>query len=69
MPERWTGVIVQKMHNHCITSKELAKEVGCSYQWLSKVLNSRVEPPGTKERVKEALDRLIERKGGTDEGS
>ncbi len=69
MPEAWTGVVVKKMHLNNISMKELAEETGCSYTWMSQVLNSHVNPPGTRQRVMGALNRLIERKGGTDEGS
>jgi DNA transposition AAA+ family ATPase len=50
------------MHLSGITAKHLAAEVGWNPKYLSQVLNSRVNPKGAEEKLKAALNRIIERK-------
>jgi len=64
MPAQWTGVIVGEMHNNGITGKQLAAELGWHEKYLSQVLNSADPPNRAEEKVRAALDRIIERKCG-----
>ena len=62
MPAQWTGRIVGEIHNHELTAKELAKEIGWNEKYLSQVLNSENPPKGAEAKVTDALNRIIERK-------
>ena len=66
MPERWTGEVMMELHLHRITCKELADEMGIYAKYLSAILNGKKNPKGAEERVKTALQRIIERKEGYD---
>lgn len=61
MIAQWTGDVIGKMHTYGITAKQLAAEIGWNEKYLSQVLNCRVNPKGAEEKVRAALDRLIER--------
>ena len=65
MPAQWTATIIGQMHLNCITSKQLAEELGWNSKYLSQVLNSRVNPKGAEEKLTAALNRIIERKTDT----
>lgn len=61
MIAQWTGDVIGKMHTYGITAKQLAAEIGWNVKYLSQVLNCRVCPKGAEEKVKGALDRIIQR--------
>ena len=65
MPAQWTAAIIGQLHLNGITAKELAAEAGLHPKYLSRVLNSLVEPKGTKEKITAALDRIIQRRSQT----
>lgn len=62
MPAQWTAEIISKMHLNSVTAKELATEAGWNPKYLSRVLNSRVDPKNAEEKLSAALNRIIERK-------
>lgn len=62
MPAQWTGRIVGEIHNHKLTAKELAKEVGWNDKYLSQILNSENPPKAAEQKLTDALNRIIERK-------
>lgn len=59
MPAQWTGELVGQMHNHRISKKRLAEELGMTPEYVSMVLNGHRDPVGTEERFRAALDALI----------
>lgn len=62
MPEEWTGRLVGKMHNERITYEELANELGVTRSYVSMILNGKRSPGGIRQRMEEAVDRLVERR-------
>lgn len=62
MPAQWTATIISQLHLNGITAKELAIEVDWNPKYLSKVLNSRVNPKGAEEKLTAALQRIIDRR-------
>lgn len=59
MLEKWTGELVGAMHMAGVTKKQLAESVGWNDKYLSVVLNGHKNPKGAKEKLFEALNRLI----------
>lgn len=62
LPKKWTGDLVGLMHTNGVSFSELAAEMGVTNRYVSAILNSHKEPAGIENRVREALDRIIERK-------
>ena len=62
MPEKWTGDVVKKMHLQGITQDDIAEEMGVTKSYVCAILNGRRKPPDAKARIKDALDRIIERR-------
>lgn len=63
MPKEWTGDLVGLMHVHGISFTELAEEMGVTNRYVSAILNSHKEPPGIENRLRIAINRILERKG------
>lgn len=59
MPKEWTGELVGLMHNHKISCKELADELGVTNRYVSMVLNGHREPASAETRFKSALQNLL----------
>lgn len=59
MPEKWCADLVADMHMHKVAKKELAKELGCTPEYVSMVINGHRNPPGACDRFKAALSRII----------
>lgn len=64
MPEKWTGRLVGKMHNECVTYDELGAEMGVGKQYVSMILNSRRKPEGIQKRMEDAFERVLEKRKG-----
>lgn len=64
MPEKWTGRLIGKMHNHNVTYEELATELGVTKPYVGMILNGQRKPKGARERMEAAVDAIIERKKG-----
>ena len=63
MPEKWTGRLVGRMHNEQVTYDELAKELGVTKAYISMILHGTRKPEGIRERMENALNRIVERRG------
>ena len=63
MLEKWTGDLVGAMHMAGVTKKQLAESVGWNDKYLSVVLNGHKNPKGAKEKLFDALNRLIAERG------
>lgn len=64
MPEKWTGRVVGQMHNERITHGALAKEMGVSQSYLSMILNGTRTPAGARERIRDAMASILEKRKG-----
>ena len=62
MPEKWTGDIVKKMHLYGVTQDDIADELGVTKSYVCAILHSRRKPPDIENKVRSALERIIERK-------
>ena len=61
-PEKWTGNLLGRMHNEKITNRDLAKELGVSSAYISQILNGNRKPDGIKQRMDNAVSRIIEKR-------
>lgn len=59
MPDKWTGVLIGKMHNHDVTQQNLADELGISKGYVSQILTGYRNTPGAKEKFNDAYNRII----------
>lgn len=64
MPEKWTGNLIGRMHNECITYDDIAKELGVTKAYVSMILNSKRTPTDAKERLEEAFQAVKEKRRG-----
>ena len=62
MRAQWTGRLFGEMHIACVTSKQLAAEVGWHEKYLSAVLNGHREPKNAEATLEAALARLIKKR-------
>lgn len=62
MPEKWTGVLIGKMHNAHVSYDDLAAELGLTKGYLSLILNGKRNPPGARKRLEGAVKAVIERR-------
>lgn len=63
MPEQWTGDVVAKMHLNRIKTSELAERMGITRAYLKMILNGTKKPVDARERVEDALAKMIEERG------
>jgi len=59
MPAQWTGLLIGRMHNAGITSKQLAAKLGKNPKYVSQVLNGHYSPKKAEAEFNAALDDLI----------
>lgn len=64
MPEKWTGRLVGKMHNECVTLEELGTELGVTKAYVSMILNSRRKPDGIQKRMEDAFESIVSKRKG-----
>lgn len=64
MPEKWTGRLVGKMHNECVTMEELGAEMGVGKAYVSMILNSRRKPVGIQQRMEAAFESVVSKRKG-----
>jgi len=64
MPEKWTGRLVGKMHNECVTYDEVAAELGVTKAYVCMILNSRRKPEGIQKRMEDAFESVISKRKG-----
>ena len=67
MPEKWTGNLIGKMHNNCITYDDLAKEMGVTKAYISMILNGARKPEGIRMKMESAVQTIIQQKKSVDE--
>lgn len=63
--EKWIGDCIGKMHIHRISQEQLARELGIRRDYLCKILNGKEKPNGARERIVQAIDRLLKEDGKT----
>ena len=59
MPAQWTGKLVGEIHNAGLTIKQVAEEAGMNPKYISTVLNGNDEAPKAEQKLRAALERLI----------
>ena len=65
MPEKWTGRLIGRMHNECITYDEVAAELGVTKAYICMILNGHRKPEGIRKRMEDAVETVIgKRKDG-----
>lgn len=62
MPEKWTGRLIGKMHNECITYDDLAKELGITKEYVGMILNGKRKPEGIREKMEKAFEAVREKR-------
>ena len=62
MPEKWTGVLIGKMHNARVSYDDLAAELGLTKGYLAMILNGARKPPNAKALLNAAFDAVVERR-------
>jgi transcriptional regulator with XRE-family HTH domain len=58
LPKKWTGTLVGFMHEHGITQRQLAEELGVSEKYVSMVLNGHRDPAVAEQRFTDAAKRI-----------
>lgn len=69
MHEKWTGVLIGKMHNERITYLDLAKEMSVTKSYISMILNGTRKPKGIRKRMEDAFASIVEKRKSDNEGS
>ena len=62
MPEKWTGMLVERMHMNGITRIQLADKLNYTPEYVSMVLNGKRNPQNAEQVFRSALDKLIAEK-------
>ena len=62
MPEKWTGVLVGKMHNNRITQQDIADELGTTKAYVSMILSGSKTPKNARQRLEEAYQAALLKK-------
>lgn len=60
MPAQWTGELIGEMHIRSISAKQLAESVGWNPKYLSAVLNGHYKPKDAEQKLRAALNRLLQ---------
>lgn len=60
--DKWTGLLIGRMHNEEVTYAELGAEMGISEAYVSMILNGKRKPNGMQSRMESAFDAIIERR-------
>ena len=60
--QAWTGEIVGLLHVNNITQIELSEEMGVTHNYISMLLNGKMEATGSEQRMREAINRIISRR-------
>ena len=61
---KWTGQLIGKMHNSSVSNIELSKELNCTAEYVSMVLNGKKKPANARERFNRAFNAILERRKG-----
>lgn len=62
MREKWTGVLIGRMHNENVTFDDLANELGVSKGYISMILNGHRRPPEAKAKLQAAFDSILQKR-------
>lgn len=62
MPEKWTGVLVGKMHNERVTLDDIAAEIGCTKAYVSMILSGTRKPSGAREKLEAAFKAVVNKR-------
>ena len=65
-PQKWTGVLVGRMHNARITLKDIAEELGTTEAYISMILNGSRMPKNAKNRLEDAYKAAYQKKYGAE---
>lgn len=65
MPAQWTGQLIGEIHNAGFKIKDVADEAGLNPKYVSQILHGHYESSKAEIRLREALERLKERKVST----
>ena len=60
MLAHWIGEIVGLMHKYRISNKQIAAHLGVTPEYISMVLNGHREPDGIEDRLRNAIDEIVE---------
>lgn len=60
--QKWTGVLIGKMHNNDVTYDDLAQELGVTKSYISMILNGSRTPPDARQRLQEAYASVLEKR-------
>ena len=55
----WQAEIKGLMFAHSIKSKDVAKQLDCSEEWISKLFNGKATSRDAEERIRAAVDDII----------
>ena len=62
MIKKWIGEVVGEMHIRRISIKQLAEHMGVAPEYISMILNGHREPAGIEERLRNAINEIVENK-------
>lgn len=62
MPAQWTGKLIGDIHNAGFKIKDVAEEAHLNPKYVSQLLHGRYESSIAESKLRDALNRLIERK-------
>lgn len=63
MLAQWIGDFVGRMHRNRVKITQIAQEMGVTREYLSMILNGHRETAGIEQRMNEALDNIIAKRG------
>lgn len=63
MLAEWIGNFVGQLHCHKVTKTQIAQELGVTKEYLSAILNGHREPAGIEQRLYEALNSILKKRG------
>ena len=66
MPAEWTGVLIGDIHNAGFTIKEVSEEAQLNPKYVSQLLHGRCESKVAESKLREALERLKQKKEEAD---
>lgn len=55
----WQAEVKGLMFAHSIKSKDVAKHLDCSEEWISKLFNGKATSKDAEERIRTAVDDII----------
>lgn len=62
MPAQWTGKLIGDIHNAGFRISDVAQRAGYHVKYVSTILNEEKEMPKTEQKLRDALEQLINEK-------